>query len=125
LSPAIHAVDTATYSRGHQVANLLPIATHDTIINRGLMTVWYVYILRCADKTLYTGITTDVEHRVEAHNRGTASKYTSSRTPVILKYLEKSENRSEASKREHFIKQLSRVQKLALIEASSSSRRRA
>ena len=77
-------------------------------------TKWFVYILECFDKTLYTGITNNVEKRINAHNIGKGSKYTMNRVPVILYYLEESENRSTASKREYQIKKMTREQKLKL-----------
>ncbi len=75
------------------------------------------YILRCADDTLYTGITTDLDRRVQEHNTDDkkGAKYTKNRRPVELIYSEEYENRSEASKREYAIKQLSREEKLRLI----------
>jgi putative endonuclease len=76
---------------------------------------WCVYILRCSDRTLYTGITSDLEARLAAHRDGTASKYTRARRPVRLVYREPHSNRSSASKREAAIKKLSRSAKLALI----------
>ena len=79
-------------------------------------TAWTVYILRCADGTLYTGIAPDVEKRLQKHNEGKGAKYTRGRTPVELVYREEHPNRAEASKREYQIKQLSRAEKLALIE---------
>jgi putative endonuclease len=79
---------------------------------------WCCYILQCADGTLYTGITNDVDKRLAAHNAGTASKYTRVRVPVIPVYRETSENRSTASKREAQIKRLTRAQKIALIAAA-------
>lgn len=78
--------------------------------------MWYVYILQCADGTLYTGITKNVQKRLLEHNTSTkGAKYTKVRRPVILKYSEVQENRSTASKREYAIKQLTRSEKLALI----------
>ena len=77
---------------------------------------WSVYILRCADGTLYTGIAPDVEKRLQKHNEGKGAKYTRGRGPVELVYREELVNRAEASKREYQIKQLSRPEKLALIE---------
>ena len=74
----------------------------------------YVYILRCADDTLYTGWTTDLEKRIAAHNRKKGAKYTKSRTPVSLFYWEKFETKSEALKREAAIKKLPRSSKLQL-----------
>ncbi len=75
----------------------------------------YVYIAECADGTLYTGWTTNPEKRIRKHNAGTGAKYTRSRRPVKLVYLEKFDNKSDALRREYEIKQLSRVQKLLLI----------
>jgi putative endonuclease len=77
---------------------------------------WYVYILRCADDSLYTGITTDIERRLLEHNNGApAAKYTRSRRPVTLVYLESAQNRSSACVRENQIKQLKRSQKHKLL----------
>ena len=78
---------------------------------------WFVYILRCADGSLYTGITNDLERRVEQHNAGTASRYTRSRLPVALEYQEEQPNQSMALKRELAIKALSRKAKEALIQS--------
>lgn len=78
---------------------------------------WFVYILRCADETLYTGITTDVERRLIEHNaKKSITKYTRVRQPVTMVYKESSDSRSSAGKREVFIKSLTRVQKQALIK---------
>jgi putative endonuclease len=76
---------------------------------------WYIYILLCADDTLYTGITTDPKRRLTEHNAGVGAKYTQSRRPVTLVYLESAADRSTASRREWEIKQLNRADKLALI----------
>lgn len=77
---------------------------------------WFVYIMRCADETLYTGITTDLARRVEEHNTGkVGARYTRSRRPVVLVYSEEVENRSEASKREHAIKKLPLSGKMELV----------
>lgn len=79
--------------------------------------MYYIYILECADSSLYTGITTDLERRVEEHNSSELwAKYTKSRRPVKLVYFEKQENRSLASKRENEIKKLSKIQKNELIK---------
>lgn len=78
-------------------------------------TLWFVYILRCSDGTLYTGITKDIDRRFEQHNKGTASKYTRSRLPVKLVYQESQPNQSLALKREAAIKEMTRKQKLAMI----------
>ena len=75
----------------------------------------YTYILRCADGTLYTGWTNDLEKRLAAHNAGKASKYTRVRLPVELTYFEVFETKAEAMRREVLIKQLSRPEKLNLI----------
>ena len=77
---------------------------------------WQVYILRCADNTLYTGITCDIESRLEAHNNGTGAKYTRGRLPVRLIYQETAADRGSALRREDAIKRLSRAEKLALLQ---------
>lgn len=79
---------------------------------------WYCYLLRCADDTLYCGITNDLEKRLAAHNAGIASKYTRVRIPVELAFVEPCADRSAASKREMKIKNLKRADKLALIQSS-------
>jgi len=81
--------------------------------------VWYVYILKCADGTYYTGITTDIDARINAHESGKGAKYTKGRTPLKLVYCETSEGRSQASKRENEIKTLSRKEKISLIYKKS------
>ncbi len=78
--------------------------------------MYFVYILRCADKTLYTGITNDVDRRLAAHKAGTASKYTRSRGALKFEYFEAKRTKGQALKREAKIKKLSRIQKLALIK---------
>ena len=80
---------------------------------------WYVYILRCADGSLYTGITKDVSRRCEQHNAGTASRYTRSRLPVSVVYHETSVTHSLALKREAAIKAMSRQEKESLIRLTS------
>ena len=77
--------------------------------------MWYVYILKCNDGTLYTGITNDLGKRFSSHNKGTGAKYTKTRTPVEIVYHEEATDRSEASKREYQIKKLSRLAKENLI----------
>lgn len=81
---------------------------------------WFVYILRCADDSLYTGITTDKSRRLTQHNKGIAAKYTRVRTPVVMVYSEDSPDRSAASKREIAIKKLTRNKKLALINSKKN-----
>ena len=77
---------------------------------------WYVYILRCADDSLYTGITNCLERRLKAHNAGTASKYTRVRRPVTLVYQEEAETKGNALRRELQIKALPRQKKLDLLK---------
>ena len=82
---------------------------------------WYVYIVRCRDNTLYTGISTDPQTRVVEHNMGpNGAKYTRARRPVSLLYTEPAASRSAALKREIAIKRLSRQAKLALINKPES-----
>ena len=83
------------------------------------MSSWTVYVLRCGDDTFYTGVTTDVERRINEHNYDDklAASYTKSRRPVELIYTENCDDRSEALKREIGIKKLNRKQKEALIAA--------
>ncbi|MDO5028014.1 MAG: GIY-YIG nuclease family protein [Bacillota bacterium] len=77
---------------------------------------YYVYILRCADGSLYTGITNDLERRLKMHNEKKASKYTRGRTPVSLVYVEEDHDKSSALKREIQIKKLTREKKDQLIK---------
>jgi putative endonuclease len=78
--------------------------------------LYYLYILKCADKTLYTGITTDLKRRITEHNSGKlGAKYTSSRRPVKLVFSKKFKNRSTASREEARIKGLKRGEKLRLV----------
>ncbi len=79
---------------------------------------WYVYIVRCRDGTLYTGVTNDLARRIAEHNRGTGCRYTRGRRPVRLSYRESFRDRSSALKREAGIKGLSRREKLILIGAA-------
>ena len=74
-------------------------------------------MLECSDGTLYTGITTDLERRLDEHNNSPkGAKYTRARRPVVLVYSEELESRSEASKREYVIKKMNRQEKIGLIE---------
>jgi putative endonuclease len=75
---------------------------------------WIVYMLRCRDGSLYTGMTNTLPHRLEAHRRGKGGAYTRSRLPVRLAYCERRPNRGAALSREAAIKRLSRAAKLAL-----------
>ena len=76
----------------------------------------YVYILRCSDDTLYCGWTTDIDKRLSAHNSGHGAKYTRSRGPVILAYVEEYEDRHDALSREWHIKRMSREEKMRLVK---------
>src|SRR5262245_36936891 len=78
---------------------------------------WFVYMLRCVDGSLYTGITKDVQRRCRQHNDGTASRYTRSRRPTKLVWQEAQPDRSSALKREAAIKAMTRRDKLALIRS--------
>ena len=80
------------------------------------MNAWKVYILECSGGSLYTGITTGIEKRLAAHNKGTASKYTRVKRPVKVVYTEDAADESAAKKRESEIKKLSRQSKLELIK---------
>ncbi len=75
---------------------------------------WFLYILRCGDGSLYTGITTDVEARLDMHRSGKGAKYTRGRGPLELIYTEPCGTRSDASKREWAIKKLTREEKMQL-----------
>jgi putative endonuclease len=78
--------------------------------------MWHVYILRCADGTFYTGITTDLERRLVEHNSSVkGAKYTRERRPVSLGYSCEKENKSEAAREEYRIRTLTRLEKLSLI----------
>lgn len=83
------------------------------------MSDWFVYILQCSDKTLYTGVTTDPDRRLRQHNGELVggAKYTRLRRPVELVWKERHSDRSSACKRESGIKQLRRAEKLNLITA--------
>jgi|SaaInlStandDraft_1057018.scaffolds.fasta_scaffold00460_11 putative endonuclease len=81
---------------------------------------WWVYLVSCSDGSLYTGITTNVERRISEHNTSKkGAKYTRNKRPVRLVYSEVQSDRSTASKREYFIKKLSRDEKLNLIKKGS------
>lgn len=75
---------------------------------------WFVYIVECADGTLYTGITDDLKSRMMAHNSGKGAKYTKGRGPVVLKYSEEVMGRGEATKREMEIKKMNKGMKRSL-----------
>lgn len=81
--------------------------------------MYYVYLLRCGDGTLYAGFTNDLARRLAAHNAGKGAKYTRGRRPVELVYWESFSNKSSALRREYAIKRLPRGQKLALIQSAA------
>jgi predicted GIY-YIG superfamily endonuclease len=83
---------------------------------------WFVYLLRCADVSLYTGITKDVKRRCQQHNDGTASRYTRSRIPTKLVWYEAQPNLSSALKREAAIKSMTRQEKVAMIRLRKKAR---
>jgi len=85
------------------------------------MADWFVYILRCADRTFYTGVATDVAARVDRHNGGKGAKYTRGRRPVQLVYSERIGSRAAAQRREFAIKALSRADKQRLIAVGRRS----
>lgn len=85
--------------------------------------VWYIYILECADQSLYTGITDDVEKRLEAHRMGKGAKYTRGRAPLTLRYVEQAQDRAQAQRREYAIKQMPRQQKLDLCRLYAEANR--
>ncbi|MCG8037495.1 MAG: GIY-YIG nuclease family protein [Candidatus Thiodiazotropha taylori] len=82
---------------------------------------WYVYILRCTDDTLYTGITNDINRRVDEHNRGVGAKYTRGRAPVELVFIETLPDRSAALRRELAIKRMKTADKQLMINQTESS----
>jgi len=109
---------TCAYSIYHCLYNdkaFYQVESVDTFVTP--ISPWHVYILRCNDDTLYTGITTDLKRREQEHNESPkGAKYTRLRRPVKLVYSERCDDKSSASKREYEIKQLSRKEKLELVE---------
>ncbi len=84
---------------------------------------WWVYVLECGDRSLYTGITNDLEQRLERHQQGKGAAYTRSHLPVRLIYREKARGKGAALSREAAIKKLSRSEKLALVSARGPASR--
>ena len=84
---------------------------------------WVLYILECADHTLYTGITDDLDRRFRAHSEGKGAKYTRGRGPLILRYREECGSHSAALRRECAVKKLSRQEKLRLIREAEQAER--
>jgi len=80
--------------------------------------MWYVYVVECSDGTLYTGITTDVNKRIETHNKGKGAKYSKTRLPVVLRASFDGFDKSTAAKEEYRIKQLTRKEKIELINGN-------
>ena len=97
--------------------------TEPSLINKE-KSDWFVYILECSDKSLYTGITNNLEKRIRTHNEGKGAKYTRARRPVVLKYYETASDKSSASKREIALKKLSRIQKIKLINNQNNHQSR-
>ena len=103
--------------RGLAVTLEVEAKAEEVTASKQLAERWFIYILRCADGSLYTGITNDLNRRLKQHNAGTASRYTRSRLPVTLVYHEESTTKGGALKRELVIKSLSREAKEALIRS--------
>ena len=80
---------------------------------------WVVYILKCADNSLYTGITNDLARRVEEHEQGIGAKYTKGRGPFQIAYTENCQDRAQASKREYALKRMTRAEKISIIQSVS------
>ena len=100
-----------TSRRAHASTTAAPVSSPGA----GPARAWSVYMLRCADGTLYTGSTTDVEARAAAHNAGRGARYTSGRRPVTVVYVEACGSQSAAPTREHALKRLTRAEKEALV----------
>lgn len=83
--------------------------------------MYYTYIIECQDHTYYTGYTTHLDKRIQMHNSGKGAKYTRGRLPVKLVYSEEHENKTSALSREYKIKQMTRKQKIELIEGYQTS----
>ncbi len=88
----------------------------------GQSSEWFVYMLRCADNSLYTGVTTDVERRLKEHNEEKAgAKYTRAKRPVVMVYEESAESRSAACQREYQLKKLKKHEKESLVNTYHDS----
>src|SRR5436190_21806570 len=86
--------------------------------------MWFVYLIRCADQSLYTGVTTDAERRIDEHNEGCGARYTRARGPVELVYLERLKDRGSALRREHEIKRMTAAGKRAMVESAQRKKAR-
>lgn len=84
--------------------------------------IWHVYIILCSDESLYTGITTDIQRRINQHASGCGAKYFRGRQPKELVYLEGDHTRSSASRREAEIKGMTRAEKVLMIEENAAGR---
>jgi len=102
-----------SYTKGHKPAAVKNMEEAKRIKENK---IWWIYMVECADGTIYTGISNNVSKRILTHNSGKGAKYTRSRLPVTLKWSQSCENRSEASKEEYKIKKLTRKEKLQKIE---------
>jgi predicted GIY-YIG superfamily endonuclease len=90
-------------------------------IKKKQASAWVLYVLKCRDSSLYTGVTTDLLRRVQQHNDGSASRYTRSRLPVKLVHHERCRGRSSALKKEYALKQLSRKEKEQYIKRKTKA----
>jgi putative endonuclease len=86
-----------------------------------LRTAWSLYLIRCSDGSLYTGVTTDVERRFREHCKGTGAKYLRGRGPLTLEFHCRVGNRSDALRLEHLVKRLDKMQKEALLKETVSN----
>lgn len=96
------------------------ISVTEPLLKQNVKNEWFVYIVECSDKSLYTGITNNLKNRIKTHNEGKGAKYTRARRPVVLKYYETASDKSSASKREIALKNLSRSQKIKLISIQNN-----
>lgn len=103
------------------VRPMLGFALNLQIVHMPTSSPWYIYILQCADNTLYTGVATDVSARLATHNAGKGAKYTRGRLPAVLRYQESAANRSTALQREHAIKKMRAADKRLLIAHQAQS----
>jgi|GEM_PF-470856 len=101
----------------YQVSRILLTCLKINYIPLLMSSSWFVYLLRCADNSLYAGITTDIERRVKEHNDDNkrAAKYTRARRPVALAYMEKAEDKKCAAQREYRLRKLNKPAKEALV----------
>jgi putative endonuclease len=112
---------------GQRISDSLFVLANDNDLSSRFLSswvgrAWKVYIIRCRTGDLYTGCTIDIGRRIEQHNRGTGSKFTSSRRPVTLVYQETCSDRSAALRRENQIKRMRRGQKIRLIQTASATK---